>query len=290
MLFMREDAVASHRNVSKTEILVWPVTLLLIGTPAFGQCLSPPAYRVGQVFEDSQSAALLAISIRGQDFAPERLVCLASVLRQRYGGRQAIDILIFSDHEAASRWLPVQLEYDSSNPADAKLHSQQWQARQLHGLYSLDAMTHEEYVLLKPWGYEAPLPYDTRIDLPAVTVPKCRLELSGRCVLILDVITYPETAYRARVSGTVTLAGTISRDGRITHVTTAQRDGVPNPPDALSQAALENIRTWRLESRPRDDSFRVAYSYVIDSSLAAGQIDVQFGLPNNITVKANPVQ
>ena len=231
----------------------------------------------------------MAVSIRLSDFAPARLVCLATALKQRYHDRKSIDVLIFTSFDAARLYSAVQREYDGKSVKEAQLLSRHWQTSQLHGLYSYDAEKHEEYVDIKPWGSDATLPYDTRVMLPVGTVPHCRLEISGRCLLALDDLVYAGETYTAKASGTVTLAGTITRDGKVTRIQVAEAQSVPSGrTEPFVREAVNNLKTWRLEAVPREDTFRITYSYVIDSSLQRGQVDVQLALPSQVTIRANP--
>lgn len=247
------------------------------------------SYKVGQIISDSPNEALLTISIDPRDLAPPQLICLAEALRRRYQNRQTINIFIFSSFIAAKYYTPVDVDRDEpSNINKTKSH---FHARDLHAIYTFEAMTGEEYVDLKPEGFESPSSSDMRFKLPATTIPHCRNELSGRCVLIMQSLRYPIEALRSRSSGTVTLTGTIERDGKITRVKAVDATTVPsNGVDAFVREAIGNIATWRLEAASHKDTFRTTYSYILDSSVPRLEVGVQFGLPNLITIRARPLK
>ena len=96
---------------------------------------------------------------------------------------------------------------------------------------------------------------------------------------------------RTSGSGSVTLAGTIGRDGKVTGLKTADA-GSDRPSDAgsLARSASDNLATWWLEPAPREDPIRITYAYVVDSTLPKGKVDVQFTLPDRVTISANPAQ
>lgn len=207
---------------------------LLAPASSYGQCVAPE-YRAGRVLEDSASTVLATVSMPLSDFAPGRLVCLAAALMKQYLGRTRITILVFSSEDAA-RYYHGDVQAGDFGPPknaiEAMLQDATWSAKQLHALYSYDAGKREEYIALKPLGFSSALPHDTRITLPVVMLPSCRLEVRDRCLLALDTISYAAGAYQAKMSGSVTLAGTITRDGSITRIevveATSVRSGATN--------------------------------------------------------------
>ncbi len=260
----------------------------MVATPALAQCATAPAYRVGQVWEDSPSALLMSISIAPDDFAPSRMICLAARLRQRYQARSKTDVLIFSSHDAAAHYSVVQIENDPANPKAARLQSHHWQVSQLHGIYSFTA-NGPEYLDIKPWGSDADQPYDTRISLPATAPVHCRLEISGRCVLALSDIVYPRAPYDAKASGTVTLSGSITARGGVGNVRVEDSKSSPsNLTEPFIREAVENLKTWRFEAAPRPATFRISYEYLVDPSLGYGHSRVEFALPERVMIRTNP--
>ena len=265
--------------------------LSFAATSAFARCV-PPDYRKGNVREDSESTLDMTISIPLTEFAPARLVCLAEALRDRYRDRKNISVLIFSSVEAAKYYhgdMDIAETGAPKNAEEARRQDAGWSARQLHGVYSYDAASREEYVTIKPKGYFSDLPTDTQINLPLTATPHCRLELSDRCLLALDDVLYEGQAYKAKIAASVTLTGTITREGSVTGIQVADSKSIPQgSAESLTREAINNLKTWRLEPARRQDPVRVTYSYMIDSSLKAGEVDVRFALPKQVTIRANP--
>ena len=261
-------------------------------TRVSAQC-APPHYQEGQIWENSESTVLTAISIHLTDFAPPKLICLANALKQRYGDRKRTTVLIFSSADAAKRYLPYQPDYAPANgPKQERLQSRQFWVSHLHALYSYDPDNHKEYVDIRPLGSDSNSlsPDRTRIDLPTTAVPHCRLEMSGRCLLELRNIFYPAAALKQKTSGSIALTGTIARSGKITDIKVAEVNVEPaEGRDLLANEAVRNLMTWRFEPREHEDALRIAYTYTIDNALPnRDQTQIQWTLPNEVTIKGNP--
>lgn len=263
---------------------------LLAFAAASAKCTAP-RYREGQLWENSDSTVLMSVSVPLQDFAPERLICLAQAFRDRYQERKSITILIFSSPEAAKRYLPRQADnLPPKTIKEQRLQSSAFWLSQLHGLYSYNVDAHQEYLDIRPVGSDIEGPFDTRIDLPVATTPHCRFETSGRCLLALEDVTYPSDALKARISGTVTLTATIASDGKIKGIHVAHASANPaEKMEILSKAAAHDLATWRLEGAPHEDPFQITFSYVIDTTLPRpGDVTVKVALPNQVTIRGNP--
>lgn len=269
------------------------IALFIIWCGAFAACAAAecdaPRYQYGQVWEESEYTVLMSVSIPLQDFVPPRLICLAEVFRRRYPGRKSITILIFSSRDAAKPYTPT----PDGVPKSAKqqrLHGPVFWLSHLHGSYSYDMDKHEEFVDIRPFGSDAEGPNDTRIDLPAnARVHLCRLEVSGRCLLALARVNYPELALAGAVSGAVTLSASIGRSGKVTGITVIDNHVIPlEQKDVLVNDALQNLKTWQFESSSKDDHLRITYSYVRDAPTVPKhqhwQVDVRFALPNQIEI------
>jgi hypothetical protein len=259
--------------------LIWSVFALTCSSVS-AQCLSP-SFRAGQVREDSTTTVFATISISSSEFAPRQLVCLAATLKQRYPGRRNITVLVFDSPQAAE-WFQGDIEVGDDH--------QGGYYRNLHALYVYDELKREEYVSLKPLGFHSEQPEDTRILLPVVGIPHCRLEVAGRCVLALEDATYAEGTYETRMTASRTLTGIVSPEGTITGVQVLDAHGLPSAPtiDLFARAAFNHLRTWRVEPGAREDSFRITYTFKIDPSLRRYTLDVQYALPGQITVRINP--
>lgn len=108
---------------------------------AFGACRAPH-YRRGRILVDKPSEIVLGISIRLEDFAPDRLTCLAGELRRGFPARSVM-AEIFSSHQAALHYSPGNVDVPQA-AKEAQL--------KMHGSYTYDAKTHEEYVEILPDG------------------------------------------------------------------------------------------------------------------------------------------
>ena len=271
------------RNMVRTFFALGCLILLLVHI-CFAQC-KPPKYRKGRVWDDSKSTVWMSISIRVEDFAPEHLVCLASALKQHYRDRSDIAIFIFSSHWAARNYYPQHANHMSAPPEQYKAEAE-WR-----GSFVYNTDKHEEYVDINPKGatssYQA---FNTIIDLPVVSKPQCRLQINGRCLLALDDIEYPFDAKMGRVTGTVTLTGTIDSQGIMTGVTMTESNITPiERKILLENAALENIKTWRFEKSGQQDPFRITFSYSINASKGnEGMTEVQPALPDHIYIRVSP--
>jgi Gram-negative bacterial TonB protein C-terminal len=259
--------------------------ILLAAGVAFALAISavtqchPPHFRKGRDFIDAGTGrGALYVSIRPSDFGVSQLICLAETLRSQHPNWRDISVLVFSSPHAAYDFQASYADYEDP-VAWAK-----W-ARQLHASYFFNAEKREEYLEILPLGYKGPPSNNSRIDLPLVAAPHCRLELSARCVIALDGIDYPPGALQSATSGSITLQGTIARGGRVHGVHLVQSDvNLREGESLLVNAAIQNLSTWRVDPAPREDAIRVIYSYVIASP--GEQADVQFELPNQVVIRA----
>jgi len=259
--------------------------VLCSGIGAFAQCPAP-RYRTGFTLVDSRAELITSISILPRDFTPSRLVCLATSLKERYRDRTSILVSIFSSHKAASTSLgtlmPVYGREDVSMLA------------QMHGRYVFSAERHEDYVELMPvltWEWHMDKgPFDTRIDLPVVAAPRCRVEIQERCLIASNGIDYPYEALKRGASGTVTLTGSVTRGGKVSDVRVMKAESVPEGErDLLANAAVQDLSSWRLEPGRRESAIQITYSYVIDKSLPWNvQTRPRWVPPNEIVISGRP--
>jgi hypothetical protein len=149
---------------------------------------------------------------------------------------------------------------------------------QMHAECSFDAEKHEDFVEIMPTG-----PFSTRIDLPVETTPHCKLEIDNRCLIALQQFPYPAQLLNGKPSGSVTLAGTITRAGTVDHIRVVKAESIS------ASAAVQNLTSWRLEPGPRDESIHITYSYAIDNSLRRMDgMQVQWALPNAVSIRIPP--
>lgn len=247
---------------------------------ASAPCVAPE-YRTARNYVRGQSDVSPYISIRLEDFAPARLICLAGALREAYPGRN-VNAAIFSSHKAA-------LDY---GPGDLELRPEELDAQfRLHGMYVYDKGKHEEYVMIEPDGTHT---YDpaliTRIDLPVLGTPTCKVGINDRCLLEFEHIYYPSLEHRSWARGQVTLAGSIQPDGTVAGVSvlSAQVDPIDQWAHIVKFAA-KNLRTWRFEPAERKNAVRVTYRFEGGHlPLVGNGTGVQFRLPDEVIVQAAP--
>jgi TonB family protein len=246
---------------------------------ANGACKAPQ-YRGGRVWVDAASEIAVDVSIRLEDFAPSRLTCLAGALKRAYSGRN-IAAYVFSSHEAAVGYLPTAI--------DPSPDAQEYQTK-LHGYYFYNSEKHEEYLLIFPNRnhQEVDSPLITRIDLPAERVPTCKLAIHNRCLLEFREIHYPPAGNRANVSGTVTIAATIRRDGAVSDVKlAAARVDSEEAQPLFVNSAIQNLKTWRFETSGRKESLRITYRFELSDSPPTGwRRLMQFRLPDEVTIES----
>jgi hypothetical protein len=216
---------------------------------------------------------------------PDRLVCLAKALKYKYRDRGSISVYIFSSYGAAKRYFPFPAVVDFSSVEPLK-----W-ARQMHASYFYDVSKGEEYLEVMPLGASQGGIYDTRIDLPVVSKPQCRLELNHRCLVALDEITYPTRAVEAKISGLVTLTGTIARDGLMRDIQLVESNVNPGSGrEQLVNEALHNLASWQFASGGHRDTVRITYRYILDPSLTFPGPAVEVALPDQVVIRARSGQ
>lgn len=268
------------RSVERLERTLCAVCLTLgLGKQAFPQCRAP-GYREGFTLADSNLELVTNISVRLQDFAPDKLICLVSSFKARHPGKKSIVLNIFSSSYAAKNSVGVIPPEYTKEALDM--------LKELHADYFLSVDRKEEYVEIRPFGLRPGLSaYDTRINLPTAEKPHCRLELDGRCVLALEPIFYPADALKGKVSGAVTLTGTIAGTGKVSNTSVTEISVEPTGrKDVLVNAALENLKTWQVEASSRLDRIRITYSFqLVAPGIRTGQPDLQFDLPSKITIR-----
>jgi len=246
---------------------LFALLLSLLGTPhLFGDCKAPHS-RIGKFVDNTASSVLLNISIRPEDFAPARLVCLANVLRQKYQA-QEIGVGIFSSHKAAFMYRPLSGELGANKVL--------WASKR-HAEYYYSAEKHEEYLLLTPDGLKlAPnAPFNTRIDLPVVGRPSCTLEIRGRCLLEID---YIESSLKN--GGTVILTAQIERNGTVSGVRVIADTNPVGPQNVLADFAMQYLKSWRFEGSRHKDTIKFEYSLGPVNTLSENGVNVQSTLPD----------
>jgi hypothetical protein len=224
--------------------------------------------------------------MRLEDFAPERLIRLAKMLKEEYAGRN-MEVLLFSSSKAAMGFTPRGGE---QTPLTIYCQSK------LHGYYVYSKEKHEEYLRIHPdsLGSKVGLPFATRIDLPVAATPSCKLSINNRCLLEFQHIYYPSvggyptTQGSTQHSGSITLTGHIRGDGTMSDLVVAKAE--VNPPERtlmLADWARSNLRTWRFEPTKHIDAVRITYVFEVTDFPSFGQEDgVQFRLPDEVRIES----
>jgi TonB family protein len=198
------------------------------------------------------------IVLRVEDVTLENLVCLQQTLKAAHRDWTSVDVLVFTSRAAA-----VSFNFGVDTIVGAF-------ERELRALYWIGASQAGDSLILTPLGWQLLQgeDYNTVVMFPVEQTPRCRIRLNRRCVLALERIRYPLEALRHSASGTVTLSGTIDKQGNPNHVEVAAVDvaGAAQR-DVLIESALDNLRTWRLEPSLEEESFRVTFTFSLDPSL-----------------------
>ena len=278
---MREGIGDVYSLRHSLALLAW-LLASLYGASTSAQCV-PPHYWSGRDFTNLASGqGSIFIGIHRDDLSINNLLCLVRTMKASHPKWKSSGILIF-DSEKAAKYFLVPGNFQIPGWED-DTETAEW-AKHLHALYVFDADKHEEYLEILPLGYRTGTSFHTRIDLPVARIPHCRFEINERCVFTMDRMDYPINALNDAVSGSITVTGTISRDGRIKHAEIAEANTKPSEKGKLlTKAVLKNIKTCRLEKAERQDSFRMTYLYTIASLLPPDVVDVELVSPSQITI------
>jgi len=261
-------------------ILVVTCIVLSLGACAFAQCHVPDYLQGGTLF-DSKTEIVTNISIDLQDFTPNKLVCLARNIKERYRDRDSVIVSIFSSQLAAENLMlgvlppePDALDYEMFN--------------QLHGSYTYRTDIHEDYVLLMPDPMidNPGAPSNTKIDLSAATIPPCKLQINTRCLLKFE---HFDLAGDEK-PGTVTLTAEIERGGSVSDAQVIDTDkNSSTAQQAFADFALHNLKSWRFESSQNKSDMKIVYSLERIATPLEHGIKVQFVLPDGVDIMVGPM-
>jgi len=233
-----------------------------------------PEYRTGLILVNTTSEITMQISMRQDDFAPDRLICLAETIKSKFPD-QDISVTMFTDHEAARNYPPVQ-------------EKTAWMQRfysKLHAMYVRSHEMKEDYLLIVPDGrhLEKDSPLNTRIDLPTTNRPVCRLTIGGRCLLAFQHMDYPSFTDTTDVAGKITVIGIIQKNGTISDVTVVNASAEPSSLlRSLSDWVIQHLRSWRFDPGTQADKFQLTFSFVLTDS---GPTLVEMHLPNEVRLE-----
>jgi TonB family protein len=223
------------------------------------------------------------VSVSPNDFTVEKLACLGRTLRSRHPEWKDVTVAIFSSSDALKHYPPGGGVGDDLRPRDSRRIMES--KLRLNAAYLLDVAKQREYLELSPLGDEGTV-RDSIIDLPLTGRPSCRLEVGGRCAMVLGALEYPVRALDARGQGTITVAGTLKRDGAVRDVRVVDAKVSPVEADRLlKKEVLKNVSGWRVDAGARDEPFRVTFRFAIDDSLPGGP-KVEWALPDHVLVTA----
>jgi len=252
-----------------------PLVSLWAAPSVWGQC-QVPHYRIGKVLDYTVTAPTLIadISIRPDEFTLEKLICLATALKQKFPAPE-VAVGIFSSHSAAVNFTAPSIE---KRPNDDL-----W-ASHMHGEYYYNAERGEEYVSLIPDGLNPA--FNTRVTLPATGKLSCRLQIQDRCLVAFNHI----YLLAGMGSGAVTLAAQIQPDGSVSGVRIVDPDAVKSKDEhEIADYAVQHLQSWHFEQRKTNVSIKITYSVEhVDTPLTGG-MDVQFMLPDRVDIKLGPL-
>ncbi|MFZ0959942.1 MAG: hypothetical protein WAO35_03485 [Terriglobia bacterium] len=211
---------------------------------------------MGNVLVDDRTAIMLQISIGVPDLAPQRLACLAQELKQRYRDRSEIDVLIFSDNDAAKKWIV--------SGKHARPERLNWNSN-LHGYYTYDRAMQEERIEISPDPLQSQIdsPTETIINLPITGTPQCKIQLDARCLLVLPSIwPFRGESDENKESGSVALAGEVAPNGGVGGIRVVESSLNPGEDgDFLKKVAIQNLQAWRFEAVSHADAIRTTYEF-----------------------------
>jgi TonB family protein len=116
------------------------------------------------------------------------------------------------------------------------------------------------------------------------------------CPRHIETPYYPPLARTANLSGRVTLAVTIDKNGSVTSAEPGTRESITQAHPVLLKSAVENIQHWTFVKPPfAPYTETVVYDYEFDQSLppeggkksAPAMTTVSFDLPNRVTISTN---
>lgn len=251
------------------------LTLFLAST-TWGTCV-PPSYRIGRELANDKLHTDVNISIRLEDFAPGRLICLAGVLREKYPNRNIL-ATFFSAYDAA-KFFSLEVERTERT---IYLNSK------LHGGYVYDKGKGKDYIYIVPDGMsqESTSPFNTRINLPLRGPPVCKLALDGRCLLEFKHIDYPSIGGKTDGSGEVTVTGRIRPNGVVSDLkAVGTKADPPASESTLKEFTLGNLQTWRFATSTHESSLRITYRFALTDSALSNDNYVQFQLPEEVRIQ-----
>jgi hypothetical protein len=263
-------------NIASVSFLTCLTFSLL--THGYAECGAPSYSRVDSL---KVHVGVVRIVVDRHDFAMDRLTCLSETLQKRHPEWKNVSVLIFTSKSAAKHFVVSVAELTSIDKREQE---------QLHVIFTVVREKGEQLLKVLPFGmWETSSSELTEIRLPVMGEPHCKLELKGRCLFALAALQYPPEALKDKVSGTITLAGLITRAGEITNIRDVRISSTLDAgQEVLIDAARRNLSSWQLEAREGEDSIEIAFRYEIARSVKRNHIDVEFDLPSQVIIRGNP--
>lgn len=223
------------------------VCTLTLASHAADQCRSP-RYQIAGGF-----GAAVHIALQRSDFTVAKLVCLAQSVTLQSATGERPPIFIFDSASAAGEYQPQRYHFTPTTAASF---------RHLRALVDRRATDGHEILIITPFGFRDVGDYDTIIELPPTTAPRCRLALDSRCLIALEPVANQGETQSLKFTGNVTLSGIVSREGGVTRISVDEANSSSAEGKAwLVREAMNNLRTWWLEAAPREGSVRVTYNF-----------------------------
>ena len=230
---------------------------------------------------------VMFVSVSPSDFTVEKLACLGRALRSRHAKWPDLTIGIFSSSDALEHYPPGGVVGDYVALPRGEYQNIVGSKTRLNAAYLLDVAKEREVLQISPIGDGGRVgEEDTVIGLPLRGRAHCSLEVGGRCAMVLGAVAYPVRALDVSGQGTITVAGTLKRDGAVRDVRVVDAKVSPAEADSLlKKEVLKNVSGWRVDAGVRDEPFRVSFRFAIDESLRGGP-KVEWALPDHVLVTA----
>ena len=103
-----------------------------------------------------------------------------------------------------------------------------------------------------------------------------------RLPIHIESLVYPSLARYAQIQGDVVLVAQIGSDGRVS--APIGKSGHP----VLIQAAQDNLKTWKFQSGPYQETEITYHFKLIEPSSDHTQTECAFDLPDSVTVSSPP--
>ena len=240
---------------------------------------------------DAKGQGTASVTIQPQDVTLGNLVCVADRLQREHPEWTEIRVAIFDSAKAAEDYRFDWQSVGTIVPPTRELEYE----RLRRAVYVASQSTRTRYLQLRLFGVDDTR-YQTRLDLPIKERPNCSFAINGRCLLLAEAPLYPQVGQEP-ISGSVTVTAEAGRDGSFTKLKLGTVTASPvGSADVLGKAAIDNLRTWRIDHADQDDVVTVRYTFVTDvgsapngTATALARIrptpTVEMSSPNEVTVR-----